>query len=62
VDDRWILTSGLVPRAAYYSPENGLSRMGGHDLNSWVEGRELRGEVAYRVDDWTNRFESWVRR
>jgi hypothetical protein len=61
VDDRWIMTSGLVPRAAYYSPEHGLSHEGGHGLNAWVEGRELRGEEAYRVDDWFNRFEVWSR-
>ncbi|MFO8070635.1 MAG: kelch repeat-containing protein [Polyangia bacterium] len=58
VDGRWTYLSGLGEKSVH-DGEDGLEKRGGHDLQSWVEGRALWEDLASRVRRWQNVYEVW---
>jgi hypothetical protein len=60
VDGSWIYLSGWWTQSFHDSDEEGLQRMGWHDLREWVEGSRMDGWAAERIDDHLHRYEMWV--
>lgn len=60
VDGPWIYLSGWWTQSFHDSREDGLQRMGWHDLREWVEGSRMGGWAAERIDEHLDRYEMWV--